>query len=89
MNKIILRRALDTYGLDSQMKMAIEEMSELIKALLKYDRSPGPKTLNDIVEEIADVEIMIAQMRIVFDNGQVEKMIEVKIDRLADRLSIS
>ena len=86
MNKIILQRALDSWGIDSQVKMAIEEMSELIKALLKYDREPTHERLSDIGEEIADVEIMLAQMRIIFDGGQIDKIIERKTDRLAERI---
>lgn len=39
----VLERAIGTYGTFSQMDMAIEEMSELMKALLKEKRAYGSK----------------------------------------------
>lgn len=72
----ILKEALFTFGIDAQIDMAIEEMSELTKALCKYKRSAkkykGLQThplgvFDNVREEIADVEIMLEQMRLVFD----------------------
>ena len=34
----IIKQAIETYGIDAQVLMAIEEMSELTKALCKEDR---------------------------------------------------
>ena len=65
--------------------MAIEEMSELAKELCK--RCRGRDNVEAIAEEIADVEIMLQQMVMMFDcAGQVETFRRYKLERLAERL---
>lgn len=90
----VLHKAIIAYGEDSQMDMAIEEMSELTKALLKHRRAKnGPEIQdfeqirNNITEEIADVTIVLEQLKIMFDNEDaVEKIKSEKIQRLKQRL---
>ena len=60
----VLERALNTYGSTAQITMVFEEMSELQKELCKYLRGDG--SFKNIAEEIADVEIMLEQMKILF-----------------------
>lgn len=60
----ILRQAIRCYGETAQVDVCVEECSELIKALLKYRRAPGEATRIPIIEELADVQIMLEQMRI-------------------------
>lgn len=60
----VLQRALDTYGSLPQIVMIFEEMSELQKELCKYLR--GKYSPENIAEEIADVEIMLEQMMMLF-----------------------
>lgn len=85
----LLTRAIRVYGEPAQIDMAIEEMSELTKALCKVKRAHGgPETtaaIGNIIEEIADVQIMLDQLRIIFgsDAGTEE---EAKLERLAGRL---
>ena len=68
----ICHEAIQTYGVDAQVDMMIEEMSELTKALLKYRRAYGqPETVlgllvENILEEMADVEIVLLQMHMIF-----------------------
>ena len=52
--------ALRCFGVRNQTVVAIEEMSELQKELCKMLR--GQANAEHIAEEIADVEIMLAQM---------------------------
>ena len=82
-------------GEANQRRMAIEECSELIKALCKYDRyfvdeDVDKKILRlNIIEEMADVEIMIDQLKLMFDhNNDFEKAKESKLKRLARRLGV-
>ena len=85
MNKQILYSAVDTYGKDAQTKMAIEEMSELMKELCKNYR--GKQNINEIAEEIADVEIMLEQLKIIFECSlDVIRWKEQKMQRLEERL---
>lgn len=90
----ILEAAIDRYGLDAQIDMMIEEMSELAKALLKERRAVhGPGGLDAlkaweeaIREEIADVQIMLNQMQLVF--GDCADWEIKKLERLAERLGM-
>ncbi|HCA28892.1 MAG TPA: hypothetical protein DEP23_04630 [Ruminococcaceae bacterium] len=84
----ILQEAIKKYGVQSQCDMCIEEMSELTKALLKLRRaSTQPemqKCRENIREEIADVQIMIDQMRMVY--GDTAEQETYKIQRLRKRM---
>ena len=88
----ILERAIYTFGPDCQTDKCIEEMSELTKALLKlrycenrYER----QIVQDAVdEEMADVEIMLAQLKLIFNNHyRVEMEKEKKLERLERRIN--
>jgi len=84
--KQTMRKALETWGLDSQILMAIEEMAELTQALLKqHFREYKPYTKEQVIEEIADVEIMMIQMRMIYGNEEIERKIQDKIERLRTR----
>lgn len=81
----VLQRALDTYGSLPQIVMVFEEVSELQKELCKYLRGRG--SFEHIAEEIADVEIMLEQMKMLFcctDDVRNER--RRKVERLKDRL---
>ncbi len=81
----ICKRAVNTYGKTAQLIMAMEEMSELIQALSKDIR--GETDIENIAEEIADVEIMLTQLKIIFDcKEQVNSQKFRKISRLEERL---
>lgn len=81
----ICRRALEAIGAQAQVMMVIEEMSELTKELCKHRR--GRDNVKAIAEEIADVEIMLRQMVMLFDcAGQVETFRRYKLERLAERM---
>lgn len=82
----ILKEAVDTFGVSSQIDMAIEECAELIDALMKYRR--GRVGAQDVITEIADVQIMCSQLEFIF--GGESKIVDAermrKIDRLRSRL---
>ena len=84
----ILWDAVRTWGRDAQMLMRVEEMSELTKEICKFYRTTDDKSASavagNIREEMADVQIMLDQMKIMF--GRVEPMVRAKLDRLEKRL---
>ncbi len=57
----------DHYGCEAQGNQLIEECAELIQSMNKYKRAKTKQekkvALDSLKEEIADVEIMIDQMR--------------------------
>ena len=62
MTNPVLKRALTTWGEQPQMLMVVEEMAELTKEILK-NISRGKDNISAIVEETADVEIMLEQLK--------------------------
>ena len=85
--KQIYELACQEYGIDAQVVIAIEEMSELTKELCKNMR--GSNNSSNLAEEIADVTIMMEQLRLIYDiNDEVCNYMDVKIQRLQDRLEV-
>lgn len=82
----VLKRALKTWGEQAQMMMVVEEMSELMKEILK-NICRHKDNIDQIVEETADVEIMLAQLK---ENYQIFDRVEAykteKIKLIAKRL---
>lgn len=81
-----LKKAIDTYGKDMQLNVAVEEFSELIKEICKHKR--GRDNRENIIEEMADCYIMLEQLAIIFDIKPEETSNEIrkKITRLEKRL---
>lgn len=77
------------YGSQMQQDVAIEEMSELTKAIIKHRRKMASHKattidIENIAEEIADVEIMMEQLKIIYNcEYVVEKQKELKNIRIA------
>lgn len=84
----VLKEAIKNFGAESQLLLCVEEMSELQKAILKLVRfGNSPERIENIIEECADVLIMMEQLRIIledYDIGdiQIEIVKHAKIDRL-------
>lgn len=87
----VCKQAIEKYGVKNQLVKTVEELSELTKALCKYfectDKRMEPIILDAVDEEMADVEIMLKQLHLIFGNDeQVEARHKEKIDRLERRL---
>ncbi len=77
--------AVEKFGPESQINMALEECAELIEALCKFRRE-RVGTL-DVITEIADVQIMCEQLAYMFGEQTVEDERKRKIERLRKRLT--
>lgn len=89
--KDVNQEFLDEWGYEAQSRMAIEEMSELIQALCKYERhkknpQKQAKTKENIKEEIADVLNMVEQLQQFFGEQEIDKIRQQKINRTKQRL---
>ena len=71
---------------DAQSDMLIEEMSELTKAILKHRRNQTQQTLESIREEMADVQIVLDQLYLIY--GTCDKYRREKLLRLAVMLGM-
>ena len=77
-------KLIGKFGCDHQIIVGIEELAELQKELTKQLRGNG--NINHIISEIADVEIMIEQLKIIFNcKKEVENTKNYKIYRTQKR----
>lgn len=84
--KAVYTAAIAHYGPESRYWLAVEEMAELMKELAKGHR-PGGTTSEALVDEIADVTIMMEQLRLVLNvNDDVQDRIDYKVTRLLNRM---
>ena len=78
-NDELYQKAMELWGIHSQMIKMIEEMSELTTELCYelYDKG----SIEAIMEELADVEIMLEQIKAAFPSIRAIK--KRKLERLA------
>lgn len=76
-----IEEILNFYGEEAQKGQIIQELAELVVALTKND-------LENIHEEIADVEIMLEQLKLFknIDVKKIEEYREFKLDRQMKRI---
>ena len=86
--KRIFRQSLEKYGKEPQCRQTMEECAELIQAINKFLRYPNDKHYANLIEEIADVEIMLYQLKVMFniDDDQVLAFKVEKAKREQERL---
>ena len=82
----LLKRAINKYGEGNQIIVAIEELSELQKELCKTLR--GEDNYPHVVEELADVYIMLDYIKILYsiDGKELNDEINIKLNRLEARV---
>ncbi|MHC1788554.1 hypothetical protein [Solidesulfovibrio sp.] len=78
----VYRRALDAFGADAQIDMAIEEGAELTVELMHRKRGRQ----HNAPEEIADVLITAGQMRLLFGAEAVDAILVGKLADLEQRI---
>lgn len=91
-----IQQIADTYGYEAQREMLVEECSELIQAVQKLKRADTigdaeqiDKATSNYLEELADVSIMLEQMRYMLTPGLTRVLdiyISKKIDRQIERI---
>lgn len=85
--KQLLNSILKKHGFRNQLVKTCEELSELEAAILKcYNKGPGEGRIEAVQEEIADVYIMLEQIRKQFmSREELDDWISYKITREAER----
>lgn len=97
-----IKEIIMRYGYDAQSRQCIEEMAELTQAINKFWRKDlkcgygavyeeildkKSQQYNNLIEEIADVEIMLDQMKEMLYCGEIVKELkEKKLERQMERL---
>ena len=81
---VVLQLAIEEFGKQEQIDMAIEECAELINALEKLRRNRVEPI--DVITEIADVQIMTQQLAYMFGEKEVAAERTRKVERLKGRI---
>ena len=91
-----IKRIANHYGLAKQQRQLAEECAELIQATSKYMRFQEESYaltvdwtyLQNVIEEIADVEIMLEQMKVLLNlsDETVEGVKNIKVNRELARI---
>lgn len=88
-HKEIFEFAVRYYGVESQLGRFHEKVGELMQALNKDKRQTTSLTRWKVLEEIADVEIMLGQLKEIYNNtGEVDDIKDAKLKRLSQRMGI-
>ncbi len=83
----IINTAIHGYGIANQRLKCLEELSELAKELCKDGIGQGNKC--HIAEEIADVEIMLEQMKVYFGiDDEVRYSAKIKLKQLGEKVGV-
>lgn len=77
--------AVQTYGTDAQLCQIQEEAAELIAAISHFRRG-RQGSREELLDELADMEIMLEQARVIFGDDAVTSAATSKIQRLCERL---
>ena len=80
--KQLYNQAWERWGFSEQSLIVAEEFSELIKELSKYNRDIGNE--KNILQEVADCEIMIEQIKTKFNFSEkkITKIKKIKLEKL-------
>lgn len=93
-----IKRIAEFYKFENQSRQLSEECAELIQAVNKYQRyssnynaEPSEydwKYYQNVVEEIADVEVMLEQIKLLLNisNEAVKSIKEKKVNRQLERI---
>lgn len=76
-------RAIEVYGPHAQILKAIEELGELQQALSRFLNGLD----HNAEEEIADVYIMLRQLKLIFNHPRIIEFQDEKLSRLANRIN--
>ena len=83
-------KIVEHYGSKHQRYKAAEELSELQTLILQDANQNGKVPLSRMIEEIADVYVMLRQIEMIYeiDSRDIEPIIEAKIDRTLNRIKM-
>ena len=95
-----LKKIAEHYGYEAQSNQLVEECAELIQAVSKYRRATAgvgqpladyhrTVALENLIEEIADVEVMIEQVKYLLQipEDEIEAVKLFKVNRTKDRMA--
>ena len=93
MNQDKIRHIANHYGIKSQLKKTMEELSELgnetFYYMIAFLGGDEDITTVSLIDEIADVKIMVAQLEYLLElEEEVKDRVEFKLNRQMDRIKL-
>ena len=93
-NQVKCRKIFEHYGIGAQRRQLIEECSELIQAICKFERAAvdyGKASFDEarknLLSELADVSIMLEQFKLCCTGIEaLDREISAKLDRQIGRI---
>lgn len=81
-------KIIEHYGSNHQRHKAAEELSELQTLILQDANKNGKVAVNSIIEEIADVYVVMKQLELIYsiDDRDIQPVIDWKLDRTISRM---
>jgi NTP pyrophosphatase (non-canonical NTP hydrolase) len=83
--QLIYQKTISRWGDDAQYDQMVEECAELITALKHFRR--GKVNQQVVIDELADVTLMLGQLTWMFGTEQVEEAIQQKLQKLDQLLN--
>lgn len=80
----VYQRTIQKWGEEAQCDQAVEECAELIATLKHYRRDKVDEQV--VVDEVADVFLMVGQLIYMFGEEKVHKAVESKLEKLQQLL---
>lgn len=74
------------YGRRKQRLKAIEELAELQRALSRWDLYSKDDNYYNVLEETADVIVMIRQLYFILEKEEIDRIVKEKVDRTLKRI---
>lgn len=89
LDKTKLSTIIEHFGRLHQIVKLGEEVGELNKAILDFEHG-FKRTNNDITEEIADVYLLLEQVKIMYnlDKKEIKTIMEMKLDRTLNKYCV-
>jgi len=78
----VYNKAIEKFGKSGQFDMAQEEATELALAIRRYNRLGHDAGVDNLLEEIADTEIMIEQLKIMLPLCSTYKIKDIKKSKI-------
>lgn len=85
MDKTLLKRAIEKWGIVTQTNKLQEECLELALVINQLSCPTKPDLTEAFIDELADVKIMMAQAELMYDSSRINERVEYKLKRMADR----
>ena len=85
----IITKILEKYGFKAQELKLAEECCELSAAILKNQSKNNNETFKAMIDEIADVAIMLEQVKYIFSTEAIQRRIDFKLNRQLNRIKES